>query len=170
MRSQPTMLRRLAWVVLALVALVVPARTADHRDGPRIAQNTPTLGNIDINDVYIFRSPQSNQRTVMIMTLSAAAGVIGPAQFDPNAAYEFRIDNTGDAITDVVFQVAFSEPNAEGWQRYSVRLGTSSHGQPRSGPAMRPLVSARTSRSRRPPCPTVGWWRLACSTTRSSST
>ena len=127
MRSQPTLLRRLAWVVLALVALAVPARTADHRDGPRIKQNTPTLGNIDINDVYLFRSPQSTQRTVMIMTLSAAAGVIGPAQFDPNAVYEFRIDNTGDAVTDVVFQIAFSEPNSAGWQRYSVRLGTSSH-------------------------------------------
>jgi hypothetical protein len=127
MRSQPTILRRLAWVVLALVALAMPARTADHRDGPRIAQNTPTLGNIDINDVYIFRSPHSTQRTVMIMTLSAAAGVIGPAQFDPSAGYEFRIDNTGDAVTDVVFQVAFSEPNARGRQSYSVRLMTAAN-------------------------------------------
>ena len=127
MRSQPTMLGRLAWVALALIGLAVPARTADHRDGPRIAQNTPTLGNIDINDVYLFRSPHSAQRTVMIMTLSAAAGVIGPAQFDQHAAYEFRIDNTGDAVTDVVFQVAFSEANSLGFQRYSVRMGTSSH-------------------------------------------
>ena len=66
---------------------------ADLRDGPRIKQNTPTLGNIDINGTSTSSvRRRGNHRTVMIMTLSAAAGVIGPAQFDPNAAYEFRIE------------------------------------------------------------------------------
>src|SRR5438309_10725805 len=112
MRSKPAMVGRLAGIMVMAAAVGAPGRAADHRDGPRIAQNTPTLGNIDINDVYIFRAPHGAERTVMIMTLSAAAGVIGPAHFAPGAAYEFRIDNTGDAVSDVIFQVVFSEPNA----------------------------------------------------------
>jgi Domain of unknown function (DUF4331) len=116
------MMMRLAGVVLTVAAIAAPGRANDHRDGPRIANNTPTLGNIDINDVFIFRSPHHADRTAMIMTLSAAAGVVGPAQFHPGAAYEFRVDNTGDAVSDVVFQVVFSPPNTQGQQAYSVRL------------------------------------------------
>jgi hypothetical protein len=108
--------------VLTVAAIAAPGRANDHRDGPRIANNTPTLGNIDLNDVFIFRAPHGADRTAMIMTLSAAAGVVGPAQFHPGAAYEFRIDNTGDAVSDVVFQLVFSPPNAQGQQAYSVRL------------------------------------------------
>jgi hypothetical protein len=98
------------------------AEAADHRDGPRIAQNTTTLGNIDINDVYIFHAPHGADKTVMIMTLSAAAGVVGPAHFHSGATYEFRIDNTGDAVSDVIFQVVFSDPNNQGRQSYTVNL------------------------------------------------
>jgi hypothetical protein len=116
------MMGRLAGVVLTVAAIAEPGRANDHRDGPRIAQNTPTLGNIDINDVFIFRAAHHADRTAMIMTLSAAAGVVGPAQFHPGAAYEFRVDNTGDAVSDVIFQVVFSPPNAQGQQTYSVRL------------------------------------------------
>jgi hypothetical protein len=116
------MMGRLAGVVLTVAAIAAPGRANDHRDGPRIANNTPTLGNIDINDVFIFRAPHNAGRTAMIMTLSAAAGVVGPAQFHPGAAYEFRVDNTGDAASDVVFQLVFSPPNAQGQQTYSVRL------------------------------------------------
>jgi hypothetical protein len=116
------MMGRLAGVVLTVAVIAAPGRANDHRDGPRIAQNTPTLGNIDINDVFIFRAPHNADRTAMIMTLSAAAGVVGPAQFHPGAAYEFRVDNTGDAISDVILQVVFSPPNAQGQQAYSVRL------------------------------------------------
>ena len=110
MRRDSGMTRRIVWIAIALAALSGLAQAADHRDGPRIAQNTTTLGNIDINDVYIFRAPHGADRTAMIMTLSAAAGVVGPAHFLPGAVYEFRIDNTGDAVSDVIFQVVFSAP------------------------------------------------------------
>jgi hypothetical protein len=107
--------------MLMVAAVAAPVQAADHRDGPRIAQNTPTLGNIDLNDVYIFRAPHGDH-TVMIMTLSAAAGVVGPAHFYPGAVYEFRVDNTGDTTSDVIFQLVFSEPNAQGRQSYTVQL------------------------------------------------
>ena len=162
---------RLAGVVLTVAAIAVPGRANDHRDGPRIAQNTPTLGNIDINDVFIFRAPHNADRTAMIMTLSAAAGVVGPAQFHPGAAYEFRVDNTGDAVSDVVFQVVFSPPNAQGQQTYSVRLMAVS---PHPHDA---IIGARQDRYRlgpEPPglrsYPAVAWSRPACSATRSSKT
>ncbi len=58
----------------------------------------------------------------MIMTLSAAAGVVGPAHFNSGAVYEFRIDNTGDTVSDVIFELMFSAPNAQGRQSYSLRL------------------------------------------------
>jgi hypothetical protein len=119
------MMGRLAGVMLTVAAVAAPGRAADHRDGPRIAQNTPTLGNLDLNDVYLFRAPHGDH-TVMIMTLSAAAGVVGPAHFYPGATYEFRVDNTGDTTSDVIFQLVFSEPNAQGRQSYTVHLMASS--------------------------------------------
>jgi hypothetical protein len=129
------------------------AQAADHRDGPRIAQNTTTLGNIDINDVYIFRAPHGADRTVMIMTLSAAAGVVGPAHFHAGATYEFRIDNTGDAVSDVIFQVVFSAPNAQGRQAYTVSLMSSTPKQHNGtiGHGMTSIGSDRSFRSSKLP-------------------
>jgi hypothetical protein len=115
-------MQRIAGLTLVVATIAGAARAADHRDGPRIASNTTSLGSIDINDVYIFRAPHGADRTAMIMTLSAAAGVVGPAHFIPGAVYEFRIDNTGDAISDVIFEVVFSQPNAQGRQSYAVRM------------------------------------------------
>src|SRR6516225_11644164 len=114
--------QRVIGFVVSLACVVPTAWGADHRDGPRIANNTATLGNIDINDVYVFK-PKSDS-TVLIMTLSPAAGLIGPATFAPGATYEFRIDNDGDLVSDVIFQVVFSAPNAQLRQTFQVtRMG-----------------------------------------------
>src|SRR3954453_11749669 len=77
-----------------------PAPAADHLDGPRLQQLPQLLGNLDINDVYVFQA-QKHTNTVLIMTLSPAAGLLGPASFSTIGAYEFKIENTGDNIEDL---------------------------------------------------------------------
>ena len=125
MRISTAAWQRVMGFVVSLAYLVPTAWGADHRDGPRIANNTTTLGNIDINDVYVFKGPGDS--TVLIMTVSPAAGLIGPATFRPGATYEFLIDHNGDLAGDVVFQVGFSEPNAQLRQSFQVtRMGPGS--------------------------------------------
>src|SRR6266566_3816089 len=60
----------------------------------------------DIADVYTFRSPTNPANTVLAMTVS---GFIPPSEasttfFDPNVLYQWKIDNNGDAVEDLVIQ------------------------------------------------------------------
>ena len=113
-------LRYAAWFgVLLLVASSV-CQGADHRDSPRLLANVPTLGNVDINDVYVFQSPSVADRTVIILTLSPAAGMIGPATFSPSAVYEIRVQNTSALADNLVLQFTFSAPDAYGRQNYQL--------------------------------------------------
>jgi hypothetical protein len=108
-------------VILALVgalALGSPdATAADHLDGPRLTANPTVLGNLDINDVYIFRA-FNPKNTVLIMTLSPAAGVLGPAMFNPMGTYQFEIENNNDTTTDLTIQFTFGLPGLNGRQPY----------------------------------------------------
>src|SRR4051794_13848115 len=94
-----------AWPIAALALLgalalgPVGAEAADHLDGPRLMANPTGLGNLDLNDVYAFQG-SNPQNAVLIMTLSPAAGVLGPASFSTFGAYEFKVDNDGDAHED----------------------------------------------------------------------
>jgi hypothetical protein len=107
---------------LALAAAValgpVSARGADHLDGPRLQVAPTVLGNLDINDVYIFQAPNP-QQTVMIMTLSPAAGVLGPAMFSTFGTYQFLIYNTGTTSPNLTIQFNFGALNAKGQQPFT---------------------------------------------------
>jgi hypothetical protein len=78
------------------------------------------LGNVDINDVFIFSSPSVADRTVIIVTLSPAAGVVGPATFSPNAVYEIRVQNTPAIADNMVLQFTFSRPDSFGRQTFQL--------------------------------------------------
>jgi hypothetical protein len=93
-----------ALVVLALVVLAVPARTADHRDAPSISEDARA----DLLDVFGFVNP-NNGNVVLAATVNPfiIGGAIGVA-FGPDILYEFKIDNTGDNIEDLVVQATFS--------------------------------------------------------------
>ena len=78
---------------------------ADHLDAPTVRRD----GRIDINDIYVFHpggspvDPQAAQnlsRTVLIMTVNPAAGLLSDTSFRPDALYEFVLDATGDARAD----------------------------------------------------------------------
>ena len=90
--------------VVGLAAL--PVRAADHLDAP----TTKKDGRIDINDVFVFHpgDPQNLSRTVLVMTVNPAAGVISGDRLRPGAQYEFLIDTNGDAVQDIAYRLKFS--------------------------------------------------------------
>ena len=75
---------------------------SDHRDSALLTGDPAA----DIADVYTFRSPTNPDNLVLVMTVS---GFIPPAEasttfFDPNVLYQWKIDNNGDAVEDLVIQ------------------------------------------------------------------
>ena len=113
-----------AWLGLlaALAGLVTPGASegADHRDSPRLMANIAFEGTVDINDVYLFQSPTAKDRTVIIVTLSPAAGVVGPTTFHPYCLYEIRVQNTAAIADNLALQFTFSQPDAFGRQNFQM--------------------------------------------------
>lgn len=92
----------IAALAAAGVGLARWARAADHRDSTVLTANPAR----DIADVYSFRSPATPGNLVLVMTVS---GLIPPAEasttfLDPGVLYEWKIDNNGDAVEDLVVQ------------------------------------------------------------------
>lgn len=79
-------------------------QASDHLDSPSVMED----GRLDINDLYVFQSPENPENTVMIMTVNPAAGILSPSNFKSRARYEFVVDNDGDSRPDIVFRVQFS--------------------------------------------------------------
>ena len=87
-------------------ALLQIAHGSDHADTP---DNAAHPGQ-DLSDVYLFPSPSDSSKVVLVMD---ASPLITPAEvatrrFDPNVLYQFKIDNTGDNVEDLVIQARFS--------------------------------------------------------------
>src|SRR6188474_198640 len=107
-------------IVLAAFAtigmLVVPAWTADHRDAPGVNEDPRA----DINDIYAFINPNSGN-VVLAMTVNPfqIGGAPGIA-FGQDVLYEFKIDNDGDNVEDLVVQTTFT-PVSPGPHRFNVR-------------------------------------------------
>jgi hypothetical protein len=107
----PSGRRGAAAVLLAAAsaATVVGVRQvvgSDHQDTPEV-ELSPRL---DINDVYAFPG-SADDRIVLVMTTQSPITPAGTAaaRFDPNALYQFKIDNTGDAREDLVIQFQFDD-------------------------------------------------------------
>lgn len=127
-RSGSRSLLRSVLVVLGWGVLVSASSAADHRDAPLILGNERQ----DINDVYVFQSPDNRDNTVLVMTVNPFAGIMNPFTLDPDTAYEFLIDQDGDAREDVVLQLTFGEPDEDGLQRVTLR-GNLDRGRARGG-------------------------------------
>src|SRR5439155_15357446 len=99
------MFRLCAAVLLVLVAAAGITRwikASDHKDSALLAADHAA----DIADVYTFKSPVNPDNVVLVMTVS---GFIPPSDasttfFDPNVLYQWKIDNSGDAVEDLVIQ------------------------------------------------------------------
>ena len=103
--------------VVAPLALLGTSRASDHADTPDIADNPGT----DITDVHIFPSATNPNNVVLTMSLHPLipTGQGLATTFDPNVLYQFKIDNTGDGVEDLVIQARFSG-NTPGTQRVSI--------------------------------------------------
>lgn len=113
-------LSRRATRVVALVAAVGSIGVAgavyasDHQDTPEVELNP----RMDINDVYAFPGSSADRIALIMTTSSPIAGTT--ASFDPDLLYQLKIDNSGDAIEDLVFQVTFDN-GVGAAQKYTVR-------------------------------------------------
>ncbi|HEX8394192.1 MAG TPA: DUF4331 family protein [Longimicrobium sp.] len=79
---------------------------SDHQDTPEV-ELSPRL---DINDVYAFPGSAEDRIVLVVTTQSPITpGGTAAARFDANALYQIKIDNTGDAVEDLVIQLQFDE-------------------------------------------------------------
>jgi hypothetical protein len=97
------------FVALLAVLVAIPAgvllQAADHRDAPLIDEDPSA----DINDVFVFVNPKDPTKAIFAMTVNgfAVPAVRSSYSFAPEALYQFKIDNTGDAREDLVIQATF---------------------------------------------------------------
>lgn len=79
---------------------------SDHQDTPEV-ELSPRM---DINDVFAFPGSTEDRIAIVVTTQSpiTPAGTAA-ARFDPNALYQIKIDNTGDAVEDLVMQFQFDD-------------------------------------------------------------
>ena len=112
-----------AAVVLTLGAAPFLANAADHLDAPSLGSLSAgsLQGDRDINDVYAFDGANAG-RTVLAMTVSPAAGLLGPLAFGSNVRYSLKIDNTGDNVADVTYVARFGAAGSGPNHKQSVTL------------------------------------------------
>ena len=119
MRTASTMRRTLvitATIVAGAVSVLAGQRllASDHQDTPEVE-----LGpRMDINDVYAFPGSSAGRVVLVMTTSSPIAGQ--NASFDPDLLYQFKIDNTGDAVEDRVIQLTFDGGSGTA-QRFTLR-------------------------------------------------
>lgn len=96
----------------ALAAFVVagashPARASSHREAPGTSQN-PAYDN---TDTYLFVSPTNPDAVTLVgCWWPAEEPSAGPNwfHFDDNIAYRFHVDNDGDAVEEIVYELRFT--------------------------------------------------------------
>jgi len=110
-------------IVAAATALVLGGGilwASDHADAPNVKGKST-----DITDLYVFQG----ENTANLVFVGNVQGLLTPtatgtAKFDENTMIEFKIDNTGDNVEDLVIQAVYKagkmyiygpvKPNATG--------------------------------------------------------
>ena len=96
-----------AAALIAAVATVGSLLASDHQDTPEV-ELTPRF---DVNDVYAFPAATPGRIAIVLGTASPLTPAKTPsASFGTKneQLYQIKVDNTGDAVEDLVFQVTFS--------------------------------------------------------------
>jgi hypothetical protein len=94
--------------IVAVAAMLVAGGivyAADHNDAPAVKGQTT-----DITDLYVFEGKNTNN----LVLVGNSQGLIAPAstgaaQFDPANLIQFKIDNNGDNIEDLVIQAVYKD-------------------------------------------------------------
>lgn len=121
----------LAIGVMASIGIAGVMLASDHMDTPEVELNP----RMDINDVYAFPAGNGTSADRVTLVMTTSSPIVGQnASFDPSLLYQFKIDNTGDAKEDLVFQITFDESTGAS-QRYSVvgPVAPATSGTPASG-------------------------------------
>jgi hypothetical protein len=116
------MANRLLLFSIAMSCFCIPPSgvwASDHLEAPAVR----TRGDLDINDLYIFQSETDANNAVMILTVNPFAGNLSPTSFATDGAYEFQIDNDGDAVTDLTYRTTFTAGTG-GRQNYTLTRDT----------------------------------------------
>lgn len=92
-------------ILLAFGGLVALAAASSHREAPHITE----LPKVDATDFYMFSSYEAGRESYVTFIadyLPDQAAYNGPNYFtlDPDARYEIKVDNDGDAVEDVTFR------------------------------------------------------------------
>jgi hypothetical protein len=101
----------LATLTVTLVTLLVllprygNLRSADHREAPLINEDPAA----DLADVFAFLNPNDPTKVVFVLTVNgfAVPGVRASYSLSNGVLYQIKIDNTGDAVEDLVIQARF---------------------------------------------------------------
>ena len=113
-------------VVAALMTGPSSGQAADHVDAPGL---TPPGGNfqLDLTDIYAWRATSGNTVLVANVNGLAKAGAkpvfasgVPSVKGTKGVAYWLRIDNNGDAVSDVDLRITFSKPDKKGVQKLMV--------------------------------------------------
>ena len=109
-------LRIATLAILGVASIAVTRRVvaSDHQDTPEVELNP----RMDLDDVFAFPGSSADRIVLVMDTSSPIAGQ--NASFDPNLLYQFKIDNTGDAVEDLVIQVTFDGGSGAD-QKFTVR-------------------------------------------------
>ncbi len=97
-------------------------KAADHRD----SQSTDAIPEGDLTDVFAFVDPANTGNVVLILPVNPFTSPSeGPSvRFGEDLLYQFKVDNNGDGVEDVVVQYDFH--GGRGAQSYDVIIGTPS--------------------------------------------
>lgn len=104
-------LRLAAFGLAAIIGSAIVTGLAvgsDHADTPEIAASPGT----DLSDVFMFPSPGNPNNVVLAMCVRPLIPAGQTASFDPSVLYQFKIDNTGDSVEDLVIQATFAGSGA----------------------------------------------------------
>ncbi|MBC8074032.1 MAG: DUF4331 domain-containing protein [Deltaproteobacteria bacterium] len=113
MKTQSTISIATLTIAAALVAMPGTAAASSHREAPAIGEDQFA----DNTDVYTFISPTNPDNLVIVANyVPLLIPSSGPNfyKFSDNVRYEIRIDNDGDAQTDVTYHFAFHTTVANG--------------------------------------------------------
>jgi hypothetical protein len=104
--------------LVAGLATVSRLRASDHQDTPEV-ELSPRF---DVNDVYVFPGATPS-RTVLVLGTSSPLTPAKTPSFTfgtkDQELYQIKVDNTGDAVEDLVFQITFT--GTAGHQRVTLR-------------------------------------------------
>jgi len=118
-RRAPIVALATAGIAVGSVIAARAVMASDHQDTP-LVELSPRY---DINDVYAFPAPGNPSHTVLVLGTSSP---LTPAQTPSftfgtkdQELYQIKIDNTGDAREDLVFQLTFT--GKSGKQKVTLR-------------------------------------------------